>query len=307
MVTEHMDPQLDIKAPSSHNHSPSAPLFIAEVSSNHAQDIGRAKEFIHAAAQAGCGAVKFQLFKIDQLFAPEILAKSKQHRDRRAWELPLEFLPELRQECDRAHMQFSCTPFYLAAVGELEPYVDFYKIASYEMIWDDLITACARTGKPLIMSTGMATMDEVTHAVNVFRAAGGDDLTLLHCVSGYPSPADQSNLAAIDAIRNATGCPVGWSDHSRTPGVIARAVQHWHAPVIEFHIDLDEQGAEYQTGHCWLPDEIAPVIAGAIDGDPLADGTGVKAPADAELPDRDWRADPSDGLRPLKHVREQWR
>ena len=124
--------------------------FIAEVSSNHSRDIKRAIEFIDVASKIDCDAVKFQLFKIDRLFAPEILKHSKQHRDRKQWELPVEFLPELAKRCKEKNIQFSCTPFYLEAVQELEPYVDFYKIASYELLWDNLLIACAITKKPVI-------------------------------------------------------------------------------------------------------------------------------------------------------------
>ncbi|MCJ9430317.1 N-acetylneuraminate synthase family protein [Kordiimonas marina] len=284
---------------------PVAPFFIAEVSSNHARDQDRCRAFIQKAAEVGCDAVKFQLFRIDELFAPEILAKSEDHRRRKDWELPVSFLPALKSACVESGIQFSCTPFYLDAVGELEPYVDFYKIASYELPWDDLIAACARTGKPLVLSTGMATLEEIRHAVTVFRANGGKDLTLLHCVSGYPVKAEDCNLAAIKTIHDVTGVPVGWSDHSRDPAVVSRATSHWGAPMVEFHLDLEGEGAEYAAGHCWLPDEIAAVIADGRRG-LLADGTGVKAPTPAEIDDRPWRADPSDGLRPTLAVRKQW-
>lgn len=282
------------------------PYFIAEVSSNHAQDIDRCKEFIATAAQIGCDAVKFQLFRVDELFAPEILAKSADHRARRQWELPVSFLPELKQSCVDNNISFSCTPFYLAAVEELRPYVDFYKIASYELLWHDLIEACAKTGVPTLLSTGMADIFEISAAAKAFKNAGGHDLTLFHCVSGYPAPPEQCNLAAIETIADATGLAVGWSDHSRTPAVIERAVHKYGAPVIEFHLDLDETGAEYKTGHCWLPNEIEPVIRG-IRLSLKADGDGVKQPTAAEISDRIWRADPSDGVRPTLAMREQWR
>ena len=174
--------------------------FIAEVSSNHHRDLARCFEFIDTAARIGCDAVKFQLFKIDQLFAPEILAKSETHRKRVDWELPLAFLPELAERSHEQGLKFSCTPFYLDAVADLEPHVDFYKIASYELLWDDLIRACARTGKPLILSTGMATLPEVQRAVGTAHDAGCVNLTLLHCVSGYPTPPYECNLAAIQTL-----------------------------------------------------------------------------------------------------------
>jgi N-acetylneuraminate synthase len=282
------------------------PLFIAEASSNHAQDLDRALAFVDAAADAGCDAVKFQLFKIDRMFAPEILAQSAKHRARRDWELPHAHLEPLAARCALRDIQFSCTPFYLDAVEELKPFVDFYKIASYELLVTPLLEACARTGKPIVLSTGMATMDEIKAAAATLQSAGAKDVTLLHCVSAYPTPASEANLAAIAAIRDATGMPVGWSDHTRRPAVIERAVHHWNAATVEFHLDLDGKGAEYAAGHCWLPDEIAPVIA-RIRESLVADGDGFKGPQPSELDDREWRADPSDGMRPLRAVRASWK
>lgn len=281
------------------------PMFVAEVSSNHHRDIERCYRFIDTAAEIGCGAVKFQLFKIEELFAPEILEKSPMHRARKDWELPVEFLAPLAARCRKRGIQFSCTPFYLDAVEELVPYVDFYKIASYELLWTDLLEACALTGKPVVLSTGMADMDEIGHAVTTLRTSGCSDVTLLHCVSGYPAPPEQCNLAAIYTLAEKFNCPTGWSDHSVSPAVIYRAVHRWDAGMIEFHLDLEGEGDEFKTGHCWLPEQIQDVIS-AISTGVAADGTGEKAPVAAELPDRDWRADPCDGLRPLKKLREVW-
>jgi N-acetylneuraminate synthase len=148
----------------------------------------------------------------------------------------------------------------------------------------------------------MATMEEIRTSSAVLKRTGAVEITLLHCVSAYPTPPAEANLAAIAAIRNATGCNVGWSDHTRNPAVIERAVHRWGATAIEFHLDLDGQGAEYAAGHCWLPQEIAPVIARV--GESLAaDGDGFKGPQPSEADDREWRADPADGMRPLKHIR----
>lgn len=281
------------------------PVFIAEASSNHGRDLSRALAFVDAAADSGCDAVKFQLFKIDRMFSPEILLRSAKHRARAEWELPLEHLAPLAAHCRARRIQFSCTPFYVEAVAELRPFVDFYKVASYELMVTPLLEACARTGLPVVLSTGMATMEEIAAAANTLKSAGARDITLLHCVSAYPTPADEANLSAIAAIRDATGCAVGWSDHTRRPAVIERAVHRWGASVVEFHLDLDGEGAEYASGHCWLPQEIAPVIA-RIRESAVADGTGFKGPQPAEIADREWRADPSDGMRPLRHVREVW-
>ena len=279
--------------------------FVAEVSSNHHRDLDRAIAFVETASRLGCAAVKFQLFKIDELFAPEILAKSPQHRARSHWELPEHFLAPLAARSRELGIAFACTPFSLRAVEALEPHVDFFKIASYELLWDDLLRACASSGKPVVMATGMATLDEVMRAANVLRDAGCRDPILLHCTSGYPTPIDQCNLAAIETIRTATRARVGWSDHSVSPAVIYRAVHRWGAEMVEFHLDLDGTGAEFSAGHCWLPKQIGPVID-AIDHGIAADGIGEKLPVEAEIADRPWRADPSDGLRPMRAIRSTW-
>lgn len=278
--------------------------FVSEVSSNHSRDLARCLEFVDRSAEIGCDAVKFQLFRVRELFAQEALSKYEHLRTREAWELPVHFLKPIAERCTERNIEFGCTPFYLEAVEELEPYVAFYKVASYELLWDDLIKGCAATGKPLVISTGMADMEEISHAVEVARIAGCTNLTLLQCVSGYPTPINECNLAAMEVLRRAFHCSVGWSDHSVQASVIHRAVHRWGASFVEFHLDLDGSGDEYKTGHCWLPSQIAEVIEGVRTAS-RADGDGTKKPMSAELPDRDWRADPVDGLRPLRPKRAE--
>jgi len=289
--------------PGQMNPSSKGPSFVAEVSSNHHRDLGRCLEFIRTAAGIGCDAVKFQLFRVRELFAPEALRNDPKLLARESWELPVEFLPDLARGCHQAGVLFSCTPFYLEAVGELLPFVDFYKIASYELMWDDLLKACAGTGKPVVLSTGMATLPEINHACSVLRGAGCQDLTLLHCVSSYPTKPEDCNLAAIATLQDACRCPVGWSDHSVEPGVISRAVHRWGASMIEFHLDLEGQGAEFGAGHCWLPEPMRQVIRSVRAG-LRAEGDGEVRPAASELEEREWRADPSDGLRPTLLTRK---
>ena len=286
--------------------APNAPIFIAEISSNHNRDLERSFSLIRAAADAGADSAKFQLFRVDSLFSPQVLERSAEHRARVNWELPTSYLPDLEEACRDVGITFSCSPFYLEAVSELEPFVDFFKVASYELLWDDLLAECAQTGKPLVLSTGMATLDEVRSAVDIVRSNGCDALTLLHCVSAYPASRSETNLAAIETLRSEFVCPSGWSDHTVDPSVVMRAVHRWGATTVEFHLDLDGEGSEYGSGHCWLPSEISAVIRSVRDG-LEADGSGIKAPALTEMPEREWRSDPVDGLRPQSHVRELWR
>lgn len=279
-------------------------MFIAEVSSNHNQDLDRCLQFVDTAKNIGCDSVKFQLFKVDELFAPEVLAKSSEHQSRRAWELPMEFIPIIYQRCNEQGIAFSCTPFYLDAVGKLFDYVSFYKIASYELLWDELLIECAKTGKPVIISSGMANMSEILHAVSILKENGCSDLSILHCSSAYPTPIDSANLSAIKTIREATNLRVGWSDHTVSKPVILNSILKWGAEIIEFHLDIDGSGFEYSpNGHCWLPHQIKEVID-EIELAKRSDGNGKKEPNKCELNDRGWRADPSDGLRPLLQTRE---
>lgn len=280
------------------------PYFIAEVSSNHNQDLERCLKFVDVAAEIGCNSIKFQLFKIDKLFAPEILSASKNHRDRSNWELPFEFVPHIYQKCKERNISFSCTPFYLEAVDQLMPYVDFYKVASYELLWDELLKKCAKTGKQVIISSGMASLNEIDHAIQVLKANGCNNPQVLHCSSAYPTPVESANLSAIKTIREHTGCDVGWSDHTVSDLVILNSILKWGASIIEFHMDIDGNGYEYESdGHCWLPDQIGNIIK-QIQSVNLSDGNGIKEPNKYELADREWRADPEDGLRPFKSIRK---
>jgi sialic acid synthase SpsE len=283
--------------------------FVAEISSNHNRDLGRAIQMVEAAAKAGCDAVKFQLFKIDELFAPEILATSEIHQSRRQWEIPFEFIPKLADKAHDLGMEFSCTPFYLEAVEELKPYVDFYKIASYELLWHDLFRSCAATGKPVVFSTGMATQIEIEGALNSINDFPGLDVTILRCTSAYPTPVYEANLKSIASLRivlkpfeEIFNLSFGWSDHTVSIPVLMSAALKYQSSFIEFHLDLDGDGEEYGPGHCWLPDQIGAVIK-MVQTAKLADGSGTIEPGESEMADRDWRTDAADGLRPLKRIR----
>lgn len=286
--------------------------LIAEVSSNHHADLGRCLAFVDAAADAGCAGVKFQQFEIERLFAPEALRYDPRILARKAWELPGSFNADLATRARERGIAFSSTPFHLSAVALLEPHVASFKVASYQVLWLDLLREVGRTGKPVALATGMADMDEVDAAVEALRGAGCGELTLLHCVSTYPTPPAEANLAAIGALRERFGDPVGWSDHTVDAGVVRRAVRHHGAAMVEFHFDLDGEGQEFGGGHCWLPADVARLRAALASPGPEpathpADGDGVKRPRPGEAHERRWRTDPSDGLRPLLEVRAELR
>ena len=290
---------------SSPMHSPRpSPLLVAEVSSNHGRSRPRALDFIHEAARIGCEAVKFQQFRIHELFAPSALAQHPELLDRIEWELPESLNAELAQEAQRCGLEFHSTPFYRRAVEVLEPLVDRFKLASYQLLWHDLLASVASTGKPVVLATGMATLDEVRAAVDVLGENGCRELDVLHCVSLYPTPSHAANLRAIATLRSELGVPVGWSDHTRDLDVVERAVQVHGATFVELHLDLDGTGQEYAGGHCWLPSEVVTLrerldAARDLPAQDVADGHGRKEPHPDERHERGWRTDPSDGLRPL--------
>jgi sialic acid synthase SpsE len=284
--------------------------FIVELGSNHNRNLSRAFELLERSAHAGAQAAKLQIFRIEDLFAPEVLAARADLRERRAWELPIELVAPIAKRCRAVGMELGATPFGLWALDALQPHVDFFKIASYELLWHELIRQTAATGRPLVLSTGMADVAEIDAAVATARAAGCQDLRLLHCVSGYPTPPDQCNLAAIGALRERYSCPVGWSDHSACAEVIERAVRHWDASDVELHVDLDGVGLE-AGAHNWTPTALDELIArlASSKGQGLqdTDGDGVKRAMPIEQADVAWRADPSDGLRPLLATRAELR
>ena len=231
--------------------------FISEISSNHNSNLKRSLKLINVSSKIGFDIVKFQLFKIDKLFSKEILFKSKNHRDRKKWELKEKYIPILAKECKKNKIKFCVTPFYLEAVDIIKPYVDFIKIASYEILWEDLLIKCAKTKKPIIISTGMASMSEIEYTYKIAKKYGSKDITLLycvsnypskisdfnlnnikilkkngakkiiilHCVSNYPAKLKSLNLSAISTLRKKTKLDIGWSDHSAKSLVVYKAIQ----------------------------------------------------------------------------------
>ena len=221
--------------------------FIAEVSSNHNRDLNRMIDFIHATKDSGCTGVKFQLFKIDELFAPEIIKNNESVRSRKNWELQENYIPRLAQEAHKLNLSFSCTPFYLNAVDILKDHVDFLKIASYELLWLDLFKKCAHTGLPVVFSTGMATLEEVEDSLQYLLKSNCKEITILHCNSAYPTKIHDANLSGINTLKEiaksinqkkCTTVKIGYSDHTVSPAVIYRAIHKYNVKLIEFHLDL---------------------------------------------------------------------
>lgn len=225
------------------------PYVIAEMSGNHNGDIERALRLIDAAASAGADAVKLQTYTADTMTidhdGPDFQVKggtlwdgATLHQLYSQAYTPWEWHPALFERARKKGLACFSSPFDSTAVDFLEKLAPpAYKIASFEVVDHGLITKIARTGRPVVMSTGMATLAEIEEAVGVLRANGTKELALLHCVSGYPTPAEEANLATIPHLSAAFGVPVGLSDHTMGPAVPVAAVT-LGACLIEKHFTL---------------------------------------------------------------------
>jgi N-acetylneuraminate synthase len=276
--------------------------WVAEISTNFNGSLIRAARLIDAAAEAGFQAVKTQAWTAETLFRTEALAARPELWLRRKLEMPLEWHEELSKRAHEKGLLYGVTPFYMACVPYLADFVDFFKLSSYQLLDESAIVGVGLYAHPLVISTGMATMKEVQEAITLLRSVKQEYITLLHCVSSYPAPAAEANLACIRTLRKEFNLPVGWSDHTLSPTVVRAAIWRWDAEMVELHWDLDDKkGAE--AAHSWTPASFQQVKGWLHDipSSDLAqfDGDGKKIPARCELAEREWRSDPKDGLRPL--------
>ncbi|MBN1574480.1 MAG: pseudaminic acid synthase [Deltaproteobacteria bacterium] len=230
--------------------------IIAEMSANHNQDFDQAVKIVKAAKEAGADAVKLQTYTADTLTISSdkdyFKIKGTIWEDRNLFDLygeahmPWEWQPRLKKIADDLGITLFSTPFDDSAVEFLEEMdVPAYKVASFEVVDIPLLKRIGKTGKPVIMSTGMATLSEIDEAVKTIREAGCLELALLHCVSAYPAPPEEMNLRTIPHMREAFGVPVGLSDHTLGISVPIAAVA-LGACIIEKHFTLsrDLQGPD---------------------------------------------------------------
>ena len=221
---------------------------IAELSANHHQDFDQAVKIIHAAKDAGADAVKLQTYTPDTMTIAsnrtEFRIAGTLWHGRNLYELyseaytPWEWQPRLKQLANDLGMDLFSTPFDATAVDFLERMkVPAYKLASFELVDIPLIQKMARTGKPLIMSTGMATVEEIEEAAETARRAGATAIALLKCTSAYPAPPEEMNLRGIPELSGRFGVPAGLSDHTMGIAVPVAAVAIG-ACIIEKHLTL---------------------------------------------------------------------
>ncbi len=226
-------------------------FIIAEAGVNHNGSLELAKKLVDAAKKAGADAVKFQTFSADAL-ASKSAKKAEyqaanindgddsQHAMLKKLELPKPAFAELQSYCAQKGILFLSSPFDIPSVALLESLnVPAFKIASGETVNVPLIRMVARTKKPMLMSTGMCTLDEVRRAVEIVRNAGNDSIGLFQCVTNYPASPGSLNLRAMKTMADAFNVPVGFSDHTQGIDALLAAVV-LGAPLVEKHFTLDK-------------------------------------------------------------------
>lgn len=251
---------------------PGQPVYlVAELSANHGQDLDEAIRLVRAAADAGADAVKLQTYTPDTITIDSD-AEWFRIRSGTAWDgrtlhdlyaeayTPWEWHARLQGEAHERGMALFSSPFDLTAVDFLEDLgVPAYKIASFEIVDVGLVERVARTGKPMIISTGMATLGEITEVMDAARSAGATDLVLLKCTSAYPAPPEEANLRTIPHMAETFGVPVGLSDHTLGIGVPVTAVAVG-AVMIEKHFTLSRAVPGPDSGFSLEPEEFAVMV-----------------------------------------------
>lgn len=266
--------------------------IIAEAGVNHNGDLEIAKKMISAAKQAGADAIKFQTFFAENLVTKEAQMARYQQQNTGRKETQFEMLKKLelsygdyeilKKMCDEENIEFLSTPFDIESIEILQKLnVRKFKIPSGEVTNYPYLVQIAQTEKPIIMSSGMCTWDELTEAVNVLKEYGAKDISLLHCTTEYPAPFNDVNLKVMEAMKNKFKVKVGYSDH--TKGIeIAIAAAALGAEIIEKHFTLDKnlEGPDHKAS--LEPLELEAMVQ-AIRNVEKAKGNDKKVPSEAEL------------------------
>lgn len=264
--------------------------IIAEAGVNHNGSFELACKLVDAARSAGVDCIKFQTFKAENLvshnaqkaeYQKKTTDDSTQHDMLKKLELSYEEFLSLKAYCDEKKISFLSTPFDFESIEFLKSIdMPFWKIPSGEVTNLPYLLAIAKTGKPVVMSTGMCEMDEIRAAVRVLRENGTKDIKLLHCNTEYPTPFEDVNLLAMKTMQDSFGLDVGYSDHTKGIEIPIAAVA-LGAAIIEKHFTLDRnmEGPDHKAS--LEPDELAAMVA-SIRNIEKALGSGDKIPSLSE-------------------------
>lgn len=269
-----------------------AVYVIAEAGVNHNGSVKNAFKMIDCAKECGCDCIKFQTFKADALVTSNAPKADYQMRNTNGSNNQFEMLKslelndrefeELKAHCDEIGIEFMSTPFDIESVDVLEKIgVTRYKISSGDINNKQLLQHVAKTGKSMVVSTGMSTIEEVRKAVDWIEQVGNHQITLLHCTSNYPTSYDEVNMKAMQTLQQKFGYPIGYSDHTKgdLASIVAVAMG---ATVIEKHFTLDKnmEGPDHKAS---LNVEELKEMVDDIRAVETIMGNGVKQPMKSEL------------------------
>lgn len=269
-------------------------LIIAEAGVNHNGSLDMAKKLVDTAKECGADIVKFQTAKLDSLVSKSAHMADYQKKNIGVEEsqkdmlskllLSFEDFVELADYCKEVGIKFLSTPFDIESIQFLDDMQDIWKVPSGEITNYPYLIEIGKTKKNVILSTGMAEMDEIQAAIDVLKEHGTEDITILHCTTEYPAPIKDVNLNVMQTMRNAFGCPVGYSDHTQGIEVDLAAVA-LGATVIEKHFTLDRNlpGPDHKAS--LEPDELKAMVDG-IRKIEVALGDAEKKPSEMELKNR---------------------
>ena len=278
------------------------PVFIiAEAGSNWRvgtpnRDIKMAKALIDIASDVGADAVKFQTYRANSVYVPnagnsdylsQAGIKESINKVFDDLSMPYEMIPKLSEYCQSQNIEFMSTPFSVNDAIAIDPYVNFHKIASYEISHYRLIEFIAKTGKPTFLSTGAANIEEIKWALNHFYKNGGKQISLLQSTSKYPASLESLNVSAMVDLQNIFNVPVGLSDHSIDPITAPVAATALGASVIEKHFTLNKKLPGPDHSFALEPSQLKQMIVAIRDCEKCL-GTGKKAIHDEELELRDF-------------------
>ena len=240
--------------------------IIAEIGANFDKDLDKAKRLIDAAKASGADCAKFQSFMVPKIVSEGGFSLMKLEGVHGSWgrtvsevfkdaEFPREWHQEISDYCRKVGIDFSTSPYDFEAVDLcMKLDVPFIKIGSGDITWLEMVDKVARTGKPIILSTGDATMSEIDEAVRTIEATGNKNLILLQCITNYPSKIDSANVNVLKTYQSAFDVLTGYSDHSPGP-VVALASVVLGGCVIEKHFTLDKSDIGPDHPHSMTPPE----------------------------------------------------
>lgn len=267
-TTSSFQPSIEIKGRRIGPGQP--PYVVAELSGNHKGDLDRALALIDAAAATGADAIKIQTYRPDTITlkhdGPEFRIEGGLWAGRTLYDLyeeahtPWEWHEALFERARQNQITLFSSPFDATAIDLLESLnCPAYKIASFEITDLPLIERATATGKPIIISTGLATLEEIEEAVSTVSRVGGDQLILLHCISGYPTPIEDCNLATLQDLNQRFSFPIGLSDHTQdnTAAITAIAMG---AHFIEKHFTLDRNDGSVDAEFSLEPESFTQLV-----------------------------------------------